>query len=90
MTPEERREMLQKISDELEEAAKPVDLEALEEKGLIRKNGAWYEVLNLNALPDALRIRISEIQSMERGVKVKLKKRNPFEKLSRDYKQLLE
>lgn len=89
MTPEERRKLLQEISDQLEEAAEPVDLHKLAEEGLIRPCGDWYEVSDLNALPNALRIRISEIQILERGVKLKLKKSNPFEKLSKDYKKLL-
>jgi hypothetical protein len=62
MTPEERSQLLQEISKQLEEAAEPVDMAKLEEDGLIQTSGAWYEVPNLNALPNSLRIRISEIQ----------------------------
>lgn len=90
MTPDERHRLLNEISDQLEEAAKPVDMDKLEADGLIQPKGAWYEVPKLNALPNALRMRISEIQPLERGVKVKLNKKNPFEKLFRDYKKLVE
>lgn len=90
MTPEERRRLLQEISHQLEEAAAPLDLEKLEAEGVIERQGGWYKARNLDALPTALRIRIAQIQPLDRGVKVRFKRRNPFEKLSREYKKLLE
>jgi hypothetical protein len=53
------------------EAATPIDFEALIAKGLIVKDGAWYRVPDLKALPKDVSRKIKTVEPGPTGPRVK-------------------
>lgn len=58
MTPEERRELIERLASEVSELVLPIDFDGLERKGIISKEGAWYIAHDYNNLPDHVSAKI--------------------------------
>lgn len=41
----------QEMKEKLKKLATPIDFEGLIKKGVLKKKGAWYEILNMDKLP---------------------------------------
>ncbi|HBY00540.1 MAG TPA: hypothetical protein DEG93_09310 [Gammaproteobacteria bacterium] len=63
----------------LKELAEPIDFEALENDGLIVKDGAWYRVPNQDALPSHAAKKIDITAADSKGIKVKFKSHKKYE-----------
>lgn len=47
--------------------SEPIDFEQLERDGILRKTGAWYEVLDMNRLPEHVRAQAIGASGSSRG-----------------------
>lgn len=57
----------------LGDAAKPIDFEALIKAGIIEKDGDWYRVPDLSALPTYAARKIQKRKVTKKGVSVKFR-----------------
>ena len=57
--------------------ATPIDTEALVARGVLRRRGRWYQVLDAARLPDAARCQIAAMRGAPEGVLVRFVRRNP-------------
>ena len=57
----------------LEDAAKPIDFDALIAEGIIEKDGAWYKVPNMKALPQHASRKIKTIKTGPKGIRVQFR-----------------
>lgn len=62
----------------------PIDFADLERRGVIRKEGAWYQVRNLADLPEHVAKRIEELLWDGENISVK------FDSAAREYEELAE
>ena len=84
MTPEERQKLINELAAETKELAEPINFEDLEKKGILKKAGAWYRVLDFQAVPEHVWAKVHAIGQDAKGVKVKLTKATKFDKLARN------
>ena len=63
----------------LNELAEPIDFEALENEGLIVKDGAWYRVPDQDALPPHAAKKIDKVVADSKGIKLKFKSHKKYE-----------
>lgn len=58
----------------LEDAATPIDFKTLIAEGVLEKDGAWYKILNNDALPRHVSMKIKTIQSHpKKGMRVQFR-----------------
>ena len=55
-------ELRQQVTEKLKDLATPIDFEDLIKKGIIKKRGAWYEILDKNKLPKHVGAQIIEFK----------------------------
>ena len=74
MTPDELSKLRERLAEENEKMAKPINYDELIEKGLISKVGAWYRVNDIRRLPEHVSAKITETFQDQKGIKVKFRK----------------
>lgn len=85
----EHADMIRSVAKQVKKLAEPVDLEALEKKGIIKKSGAWYLINGFDNLPESARTRISEVKQDKNGnLKVKLIKQSGVDRLAKKFAKL--
>lgn len=47
--------------------SEPIDFEQLERDGILRKVGAWYEILDMGRLPEHVRAQAVAVSGSARG-----------------------
>jgi len=57
----------------LDDAAKPIDFEALLAEGIIEKDGAWYKVPDMKALPKHASRKIKTVKTGPKGIRVQFR-----------------
>jgi hypothetical protein len=81
MTEDSMNMSREELVDHLKKLAEPVDFEELERKGIIKKCGAWYQILDMNALPEVF-TGLAKAMKIEKGrLSLKLEKQSEYEKL---------
>jgi len=79
------------IAEEIYKLAEPIDLEDLEKKGIIKKDGGWYIVPNMNLVPEGFSGLITEIAQSKDGigarVKISLRAKKDYEKYAKILKR---
>jgi hypothetical protein len=53
----------EELEKRIKELAVPLDLDALQRSGIIRKSGSWYEVLDWERLPEGAKAKVSELKT---------------------------
>jgi len=56
------KDFTKEVKAQILDLAKEIDFEGLESKGIIKKKGAWYQILQPNKLPQYARIQVTEIK----------------------------
>lgn len=67
--------------------AQPIDFTALENSGVISKEGAWYRLLKPNELPEHAQVKIREFEKDPKGIRVKFSKTSRAEKQLKKYEK---
>ena len=88
MTQNERQTLINELIAETKKLAEPIDFEDLEKKGILKKAGAWYRVLDFQAVPEHVWKKARAVAQDAKGVKVKLEKASKFDKLMRKLAKL--
>jgi len=57
----------------LDDAAKLIDFEALIAEGIIEKDGAWYKVPDIKALPKHASRKIKTVKTGPKGIRVQFR-----------------
>ena len=78
----------EKLFIELKNFAKSIDFNELEKMKVLKKVGAWYQILDINKLPIHARLKVSEFQHSSNGLKVKFYKELKFEKILKKLEHL--
>jgi hypothetical protein len=69
---------LRTLQAEVAKLTEHIDLDTLENDGLISRVGAWYAVENIHHLPDPARVKISDQKIVKGRLLVKFKKSSDF------------
>jgi len=75
-----------KLAELTKVLATPIDFAALEAKGVLKKEGAWYRILG--KLPEHASRKIYHLAQDKKGVKVKFDKAEKYETLARKFAEL--
>jgi len=66
----DKETLRQKLAQTVQELMTPIDVEALRAEGILgKRQGAWYEVLDMGRLPEHVRKRVNEMQFSASGEK---------------------
>ena len=74
MTQQERAKLIQALARKTRELVRPVDFEDLEARGVLKKEGAWYRVLDFKEVPKHVWAKAQEMAQDRKGIKIKLGK----------------
>lgn len=78
------------IADDVKRLAEPFNIDEMIKKGLIEKDGAWYKINDMEALPEGFKgfIKMSEPTKEGDAVRVKLHSKSKFEKLAKGFAKM--
>lgn len=65
--------------------AEPIDFDALISGGLLVKEGKWYRVPDINALPEHVTKKIKETRTDKEGTKVTFYDHKKYERMKKKY-----
>lgn len=68
--------------------AEPVDFKALEDEGVLTKEGAWYRIHDFDALPERVLRKAHALTQDSKGVKIKLRKAERLTAIARKFAML--
>jgi len=74
MTEQERVKLVQALAREVRDLIRPVNFEDLEARGVLKKEGAWYRVLDFKNVPKHVWAKAREMAQDSKGTKIKLAK----------------
>ena len=74
MTEQERVKLIQALAREARELIRPVNFEDLETRGVLKKEGAWYRVLDFKKVPKHVWAKAPAMAQDSKGIKIKLAK----------------
>jgi hypothetical protein len=77
------RELEMQLKEKIKKLAEPVDFDAFEKDGVLKKKGAWYLVLQYDKLPKHVTDRIVSIQADKQGRVTALKFSKPTKRLQK-------
>jgi len=84
---ENTKELVEEIRKK-EKVYSELNLDELENTGLIIKKGAWYFVPNMSKVPESFSVRVSEMKQEKEGIYVKIKKNSPLTSSLKKFEKL--
>lgn len=75
MVEQKRVKLIQDLARETGELISPVNFEDLEARAVLKKEGAWYRVLDFKRVPKHVWSKVQAVDQDSKGIRIKLAKR---------------